>query len=224
VKIALQTLASAVFGVLFFGLALFLPAWTFDYWQAWVFIAVFIASTIGPSLYLAVKNPAALQRRLRAGPSAETRPVQKVVILATVVSVIIVMVISALDHRFGWSEVPISVVVLGNVLVAVGIGLSQVVILQNNFASANIAVEDGQPLVSTGLYGVVRHPMYVGALVMMIGGPLALGSYWGLVGVFATVPVLAVRILDEEKMLTAELAGYDDYTRKVRYRMVPGVW
>ena len=112
-KLALQTAASMVIGLVFFGVVLFLPAWTFHYWQAWVFIAVFSAATVIPSIYLAVTNPAALQRRLHAGPTAETRPTQKFVMVGTTLSVVAVMVISALDHRFGWSDVPTPLVVVG---------------------------------------------------------------------------------------------------------------
>lgn len=223
-KLALQTIASGVFGLLFFGVALFWPAGTFNYWQAWVFIAVFMVATLVSSLYLSIKDPAALQRRLRAGPTAETRLVQKVVISATVLSVLAVLIISALDHRFGWSNVPIAVVIGGNVLVAVGLILAQAVVFQNSFAGASIRVETGQQVVSTGLYGMVRHPMYSGTLVMMAGTPLALGSYWALIAVFLCLPVLGVRIADEEKMLRTELDGYDEYTRKVHYRLVPFVW
>lgn len=223
-KIALQTLASAVFGVVFFAVALFVPAGTVAYWQGWTFIAVFLVTTILPSIYLAVRDPVALQRRMRAGPTAETRPLQRIVISATVVLVIAALVVSALDHRFGWSSVPPWAVAVGYVLVAVGLLLAQLVVVQNGYASANITVEEGQPLVSTGLYGVVRHPMYSGALVMMVGMPLALDSLWGLGVVAAAVPVLALRIADEEKMLRDELAGYAEYATRVRSRLVPGVW
>jgi protein-S-isoprenylcysteine O-methyltransferase Ste14 len=223
-KLIFQTIASMLFGLVFFGVALFLPAWTFHYWQAWAFIAVFIAATIIPSIYLAVRNPAALQRRLNAGPTAETRPAQRIIISAVVLSVIATLVISALDHRFGWSAVPVSVTVLGNVLVFVGLLLAQLVVVQNGYAAATIAVEEDQPLVSTGLYGLVRHPMYFGTLIMMAGTPPALGSLWGLLAVVAALPVLAARIIDEEKMLTEELAGYREYTTRVRYRLVPYLW
>lgn len=223
-KIALQLLASAVFGVLFMGVVLFWPARTFDYWQAWVFIAVFIVGTMVPSVYLAVKYPDALRRRMTSGPFAETRLVQKLVTVGIVVMVVAVGVVSALDHRFGWSTVPTSVVVAGNVLVLVGLGLAELVVVQNNYAAATITVEAGQKVVSTGLYGLVRHPMYVGALIMMIGMPPALDSYWGLVTVVPAVLVFALRITDEEKALHEELDGYDEYTEKVHYRLVPGVW
>ncbi len=223
-KIVLQSLASVVFGFVFFGLALFWPAGTFHYWQAWVFIFVFIFATMGPSIYLAVKMPDALQRRMKAGPFAETRPLQKVIMVGTIVSVAAVLVLSAFDHRFGWSTVPTAVVVIGNVAVFAGLTMTQFVIIQNNYAGATITVEADQQLVSTGLYGFVRHPMYFGTLVMMLGTPLALDSYWGLVVVAPALLILAFRITDEEKMLREELDGYREYTQKVPYRLVPGVW
>ncbi|WP_319457211.1 MULTISPECIES: isoprenylcysteine carboxylmethyltransferase family protein [unclassified Mycobacterium] len=223
-KLAIQTIASTLAGLLFFGLALFVPAGTFHYWQAWVFIAVFMLATIVPSFYLAVTNPAALQRRLNAGPTAETRPVQRIIISATVLMVVVLLVVSALDHRFGWSSVPLPVVWIGNVLVAVGLVLAQLVVIQNSYASANITVEADQPLVSTGLYGLVRHPMYVGALIMMFGTPLALDSLWGMIPMALGVPVLAARIVDEEKLLTEQLGGYREYTTHVRSRLIPYVW
>jgi protein-S-isoprenylcysteine O-methyltransferase Ste14 len=223
-KIVLQSLASVVFGLVFFGLALFWPAGTFHYWQAWVFIFVFIFATMGPSLYLAVKMPDALQRRMKAGPFAETRPLQKVIIAGTVLSVAAVLVVSAFDHRFGWSTVPTAVVVIGMVLVFLGLTMAQFVVIQNNYAGATVTVEADQELVSTGLYGFVRHPMYVGTLVMMVGTPLALDSYWGLVGLAPALLILALRITDEEKMLREELDGYQEYMQKVPYRLVPGVW
>lgn len=223
-KLAVQTLASGVFGIAFFVVLLFLPAGTLNYWQAWVFIAVFIVCTLVPSAYLAVKDPAALQRRMKAGPTAETRSVQKLVMTGTILAVIAVLVISALDHRFGWSSVPTPIVIVGNILVAVGLVVAQLVVIQNSYAAATITVEEDQKVVSTGLYGLVRHPMYVGTLIMMIGTPLALDSYWGLLAIVLALPVLAARIEDEEKMLRQELDGYDEYTRKVHYRLVPGVW
>lgn len=216
--------ASSVLGIAFFAVLLFWPAGTLNYWQAWVFIAIFIAATIIPSIYLAVNDPAALRRRMKAGPTAETRPVQRVAVVGTIVSVVAELVISALDHRFGWSQVPTAVIIVGNVLVAVGLGLAQLVVIQNSYAAATITVEAEQKVVSTGLYGVVRHPMYVGALIMMVGTPLALDSYWGLVAIFPGLAVLALRIVDEENMLRQELTGYREYIEKVHYRLVPYVW
>jgi protein-S-isoprenylcysteine O-methyltransferase Ste14 len=223
-KLAVQSIGSMVFGLVFFGVALFVPPWTFDYWQAWVFIAVFMVSTLGPSLYIALKYPEALQRRLRGGPTAETRPAQRIAITAVVGSVVALLVVSALDHRFGWSTVPLPVTVAGYVLVFAGLTFAQIVIIQNNYAAANITVERDQTLVSTGLYGLVRHPMYTGTLIMMLGTPLALDSLWGLLALIPGVAALAVRIGDEEKMLTEELSGYREYLDQTPYRLAPHVW
>jgi protein-S-isoprenylcysteine O-methyltransferase Ste14 len=213
-----------VFSIAFFALLLFWPAGTFDYWQAWVFIAVFVVGTMVPTVYLAVKYPDAFRRRTHSGPFAETRLAQKFINVGIIATVVAAGVVSALDHRFGWSTVPTAVVVIGNVAVLAGLAAAELVVIQNNYAAATITVEAEQPVVSTGLYGVVRHPMYVGALIMMAGMPLALASYWGLLTIVPGVLVFAARITDEEKALRQDLDGYSEYAEKVHYRLVPGVW
>lgn len=223
-KFVLQFIASALVGLVAFGLMVFWPAGTFDYWQGWVFIAVFAAATNLPSLYLLNKNPAALKRRMRAGPIAETRPLQRVIISIALVSVTASIVVSALDFRFGWSDVPTAICIVGDILVAAGLLFTMLVVIQNEYAAANVTVESGQELASTGVYGLVRHPMYLGNVVLMIGIPLALGSFWALLFVIPGLIVLPVRISDEEKVLTEELDGYREYTDKVHYRLVPGIW
>lgn len=223
-KTGIRVAASSIWGILSFGLILFLPAGTFRYWQAWVFIAVFMAATIVPAIYLARNKPAALQRRMNAGPRAEPRTAQKFIITGSFLTLFAVMVVSALDHRFGWSVVPAWLSVVGDVLVATGLGIAMLVNVQNSYAGATVTVESGQTLVSNGLYGFVRHPMYIGNVIMMIGIPLALGSYWGLLFVIPGGVMLTFRILDEEKLLTQELTGYREYRQRVRYRLVPYVW
>lgn len=223
-KIVLQAAMSSVVGFAVFVILVFAPAGTFDYWQGWAFIAVFAAVSMLPSIYLAVHDPAALRRRMQAGPRAETRPVQKFASAMAFLLIAVMIVVSALDYRFGWSAVPTAVSVVGNALVATGLGIAMLVVVQNSYAAANIKVEAGQTVVTTGLYGLVRHPMYAGNVIMMIGVPLALGSYWALLLVFPGLALLGVRILDEEKLLRAELDGYDEYIQKVRYRVVPYVW
>lgn len=222
--IGLQAAVSAVVGFAVFAVLVFAPAGTFDYWRGWAFIAVFAVVTMVPSIYLAVNDPAALRRRMQAGPTAETRPVQKFASAMAFALLAVMIVAAALDYRLGWSSVPDGVSVLGDVLVAIGLGIAMLVVIQNSYAAANVKVEAGQAVVSTGLYGLVRHPMYVGNVIMMIGIPPALGSYWALVLVIPGLALLAVRIVDEEKLLRAELDGYDQYTREVRYRLLPYVW
>lgn len=223
-KIALQTAVASVLGIGAFVLLLFVPAGTLNWWQGWIFIAVFTLATLVPSVYLARRDPDALKRRMKAGPTNETRPVQRVVIAVCFLLIPGMLVIAGLDHRFGWSMVPVPIVIVGDVLVAAGLVLAQWVVIQNSYAAATITVEREQPLVDTGLYGMVRHPLYVGALIMMVGSPLALGSLWALVVLVPGFVALAVRIVDEEQMLTEQLPGYDEYTQKVPYRLVPNVW
>lgn len=223
-SIGVKTIGSSLFGLVLFGLLLFVPAGTFNYWQAWLFIAVFAATTAGPSTYWALRRPEVLRRRMNAGPAAETRTAQKIIATGLQLWFIALLVVSALDHRFGWSQVPTPVVLFGDVLVVIGLGIALLVVQQNSYAAANITVETDQRLVSTGLYGLVRHPMYFGALIMTVGIPLALGSYWGLLCMILGLIVLAYRILDEEKMLRQELDGYLEYTQKVHSRLLPYVW
>jgi protein-S-isoprenylcysteine O-methyltransferase Ste14 len=217
-------LISAALGLVAFGLMLFLPAGTFHYWQAWLFLAVFALSTWIPSVYLWRTNPAALERRMRVGPLAETRVVQRILTAVLFVCFPAMFVVSALDHRFGWSPVPAQLSLVGDVLVAVGLGVAMLVVIQNGYAAANITVESDQTLVSTGLYGLVRHPMYTGNVILMMGIPPALGSYWGMIFVLPGLVVLALRIRDEEGLLEQELSGYREYEQKVHYRLVPHVW
>ena len=221
---AVRLTASSALGLALLGLLLFLPAGTFNYWQAWVFIAIFTVATLVPSIYLARSNPAALQRRMHAGPLAEARTVQKIIIVGAFSGLFGMTAFSAFDHRHGWSAVPAWVCLIGDVLLAAGLCLSMLVVVQNSYAAATVRVEAGQTLTSSGLYKLVRHPMYSATLIMMLGMPLALGSYWGLLFVIPGVVVLVLRILDEESLLTNELGGYREYTRRVRYRLLPYVW
>ncbi|KAA0107665.1 isoprenylcysteine carboxylmethyltransferase family protein [Mycolicibacterium sp. P1-5] len=220
----LRLVVFTVVGLAAFAVLLFVPAGTTNYWQGWAFLAVFAAASLGPTLYMARVDPAALERRMHAGVKAESRPVQKVVIAGTFIAFAAILVVPAVDHRFGWSHVPAWLSVLGLAMVAAGLGLAMLVVFQNRYAAANITVEDGQPLVSTGLYGVVRHPMYFGNVILMIGIALGLGSYWALLLVVIGVLLMAVRINDEERLLDEQLDGYRQYTQKVRYRLVPLVW
>jgi protein-S-isoprenylcysteine O-methyltransferase Ste14 len=223
-KTALQATTSSMFALALIVLAMFWPAGTFDYWQAWVFLGVFVVLAVLYTVYMGIKNPAALQRRMNAGPSHESRPIQKVVSAGVALTFFAMLVVCGFDHRFGWSNVPTAVVFIGDMLVVVGLGIAMLVIVQNNYAAANITIEADQALVSTGLYGLVRHPMYSGSLIMLVGTSLALGSYWGLVGAAVMAMLFAVRIVDEEEALTDELSGYREYTEKVHSRLVAHVW
>ncbi len=222
-KPGVQIAISAFFGTLVCALLLFLPAGTLNYWQAWVFIFIFVATITGRNIYLAARRPEVLERRQR-GFTSETRSTQKFAGIAYFVLFSAMAIISALDHRFGWSQVPPSVVIVGIVLVALGQCIAVFAVLQNAYASADVAVRPDQYVVSSGMYKIVRHPMYFGFLIMMIGAPLALDSYWGLIVLAPVLAVFVIRILDEEELLRAELSGYTEYTDNVRSRLVPYLW
>ncbi len=224
-SIGLEAQAFAGLGFLLavIGAALFVPAGTLDYWQAWAFLAVFGLSTIAITLYLAKRDPALLERRVKAGPVAERERRQKVIQSFAALVFIGVFVVCALDHRRG-AQMPAALEVAGDVLVALGLYIVFRVFRANTFTAATIQVEREQTLVSTGPYAWVRHPMYSGALVMMIGVPLALGSWWGLLAVPALAAVIVWRLVDEERHLAAELPGYAEYQTKVTSRLVPFLW
>jgi protein-S-isoprenylcysteine O-methyltransferase Ste14 len=202
----------------------FLPAWTFDYWQAWIFLAVYSLSALALTLHLMKNDPGLLERRLNAGPSAEKRRRQKILHFAVSKALIPLIVISAIDHRCAGSETPLYVSAGGDVLVALGFMLNLFVFKENTFASATIEVGAGHKTIATGPYALVRHPMYLGWLVTFSGVPLALGSWWGLLALLAIVPVVVWRLLDEEALLVGNLPGYAEYQNRVRYRLVPFIW
>lgn len=206
------------------GALLFVAAGSVHYWQAWVYLSLFTCASALTTVDLLRRDPALLERRMRAGPRAEKRPAQRLIMLAVSFGFVAILGVSALDHRFGWSAVPLGVVVAGDVLMAIGFGLIVRVYRENTFASATIEVAENQTVISTGPYAIVRHPMYASASLYLVGTPLALGSYWGLVPIVATVPVLIWRLVDEERLLAKELAGYTDYQKRVRHRLVPFVW
>jgi protein-S-isoprenylcysteine O-methyltransferase Ste14 len=206
------------------GLLLFIPAGTVRYWQAWAYLAIFCGASAVTTVFLLRRDPALLERRMRGGPTAEKRPVERVIMAFTSIGFIVLLVVPALDRRFGWSNVPIHTVGLGDVLVAVGFYFILLVYKENTFTSATIEIAAEHKVVSTGPYAVVRHPMYASALLYLAGTPLALGSYWGLVPVLAMLPFLIWRLFDEEKLLVEKLPGYVEYQQKVRHRLVPGIW
>jgi protein-S-isoprenylcysteine O-methyltransferase Ste14 len=223
-KLIVQTLSTFLIGAVVLGVLLFLPAWTLNYWQAWVFIVVFMTSVSVIGLYLALKDPVLLERRKKFGPSQEQSPVQKIVISIGVVALLGVFVFSALAHRFEWSPVPAYGSLVGDALVALGLFINLRVFKENTYGGATIETVADQKVIFTGPYALVRHPMYVGVLIMLIGIPLALDAWWSLAIIAVAAPGLIWRILDEEKLLTKDLPGYVEYTQKVRYRLVPYVW
>jgi protein-S-isoprenylcysteine O-methyltransferase Ste14 len=206
------------------GALVFLPAGTLRYWQAWLFTAVLFACSLAITLYLAIKDPALLERRMKAGPRAEREPRQKWIIAVILLVFAALPVVSACDHRFAWSVVPSSAVILGDLLLVVAFAGFFFVLRENTYSAATVEIAEGQTVISTGPYAVVRHPMYSWALVMTLGIPLALGSLWGLLLFVPALAAVVWRLLEEERFLAARLRGYPEYMTKVPYRLAPFVW
>lgn len=207
-----------------FLILLFAPAGTLDYWQAWAYGILFTVTSVGIGLYFAKYHPDAFARRVDVGPVAEKEPTQKIIMTLVLIGFVLLIAVPGLDRRWHWSDVPAWLAVLANILVVLGLLGTAVVLRQNSYAASTVRVEAGQPVISTGLYGIVRHPMYSSALLLIIFTPLALGSYWALLSVVPLIGVLAWRLLDEERVLKRDLPGYTDYCRQVRYRLLPGLW
>jgi protein-S-isoprenylcysteine O-methyltransferase Ste14 len=206
------------------GLLLFAVAGTLRYWQAWVYLAAFFGASSLITLYLIRKDPALLRRRLSGGPTAEKATAQRIIMSFASIGFVALLIVPAFDRRFGWSTVPLAVEIVGMLLVAAGFAIIFLVYRENSFTSATIEIAEGQKVVSTGPYAFVRHPMYAGGLVYLLGTPLALGSWWGLLAFAAMVPFLIWRLFEEEKFLAANLTGYVAYCRKVRYRLIRGIF
>ena len=212
--VLLLVMASLVFAV----------AGTLRYWQAWTFLAVYFAASLAITLDLIRNDPALLVRRMSGGPFAEKEPAQKLIMSATSLGFIALLVLPAIDHRLGWSDLPGWAAIAGDVIMLLGwLGIF-FVFRENSFASAVIESAADQRLISSGPYAWVRHPMYAAALVMLLGMPLALGSAWGVLLVLALVPLLIWRLMDEERFLVNHLPGYREYQGRVRYRLLPPIW
>jgi protein-S-isoprenylcysteine O-methyltransferase Ste14 len=210
--------------VVVLGLVLFGAAGTLRFVEGWVFLGLFTAASLAITLYLARKDPALLERRTQAGPVAETERSQKVIQGIASVSFLSTVVVPALDHRFHWSRAPLPAVIAGDVLVLLGFLVVFRVFRENTFTSAVIEVATGQRVIDSGPYAVVRHPMYAGALVLVAGIPIALGSIVGLAGFPPFAAVIVWRLLDEERFLVGHLPGYAAYREGTRYRLIPRVW
>jgi protein-S-isoprenylcysteine O-methyltransferase Ste14 len=215
----------ALFGtakvVILLGILLFVPAWSLHFWQAWIFWLVLSASGLLITFYFLKWDPSFIERRL---PAAEREGSQKVIQAFATAFFIAEIVVSGLDHRFHWSHVPPVLVILSDLLVAMGFVAMFQVFKENRFASSIIEVNRNQSVISTGPYRIIRHPMYAGALLMQVFTPLALGSYWALLSFPLMFSAAAWRLVNEEKFLTKHLPGYDEYRRKTCYRLIPFVW
>jgi protein-S-isoprenylcysteine O-methyltransferase Ste14 len=219
-----RTIKAGVRGFVVLAILVFLPAGTLRYWQGWAFLATFTVCSTALTVYMALYDEKLLERRLRAGPRAETRTSQKIIIALVMLGSTAFLVFPVLDHRFGWSPVPPHVSMIGDGLIVLGYVSIFFVIRENSYAASTIQVTEDQRVISTGPYALVRHPMYAGAILLIIGMPLALGSWYGVLGIFGFLPVLIWRLSDEERFLTRNLPGYTEYKSKVHWRLIPGLF
>lgn len=219
-----RTWTRSALSVLAFAALLLGPAGSLRFWQGWLFGFVFIAATSAMSIYFLKHDPKLVERRMQIGPTAEQEPAQKIIMAIILSGFVVLLALPGFDYRWHWSAVPPWLVLTANVGVALSFGIFFVVLKQNSYAASTIRVEAGQPVVSTGAYAIVRHPLYSGALVLLTFTPLALGSYWTLLVLVPMVPVLAWRLLDEERFLKLNLPGYADYCRSIRFRLIPRIW
>lgn len=220
-KLFISGLTKLILGLVLVGAMLFLPAWTLDFPGAWLFLGLLFVPMLIMGAVMLIKAPALLEKRL---DGKEKEATQKGVVALSGLMFQAGFVLSALDFRFAWSHVPLWLVITASVLFLIGYGAYAEVMRENAYLSRTIKVEEDQTVIDTGLYGIVRHPMYLATLLMFLPLPLILGSFWGLIP-FALYPVIiVVRILNEEKILTEGLDGYAAYKQKVRYRLIPYLW
>jgi len=204
-----------------FALVIILPAWKWDYWQGWLYLLILYIPMFFVLYYLLKNDPALLQRRMRM---REKESVQRRIIVLSLVYFLVAFSLPGFDVRFGWSNVPAWVSLVADVLVFIGYMTFVWVLMVNSYLSRVVEVEAGQKVVTTGPYAIVRHPMYAGISLMYVATPVALGSFWALIPAVFIVPLLVARLRNEEQVLLRDLPGYAEYTQKVKYRLLPGVW
>lgn len=192
--------------------------------RAWVMLAMFFGCAGVITVWLWFRDKALLERRVKAGPGSEPDRIQNVVQGLAGLVFLATFAVPGLDRRFGWSHVPLAVSLAGNGMVAIGFLIVFLTFRENTFTAGTIEIAEGQYVIDSGPYAVVRHPMYAGALVMIAGIPLALGSWWGLIPAALLVPIIVWRLLREETYLAANLPGYDAYRGRVRHRLAPIFW
>ena len=199
----------------------FLPAGTLAYWEAWGYLAILFIPMLFVLFYLLKNDPGLLARRMK---TREREAEQKLIIKLSFIPFLLAFLLPGFDKRFGWSNVPVGMVVMADILVLLGYSIVFLVFRENRYASRVVEVEQEQTVISSGPYAMIRHPMYLGSLLLYILSPLALGSYWAMIPAVLIIPVIIARIRNEESVLARDLSGYQEYMQKTRYRLIPGMW
>ena len=220
-KLLLKTLVAFLCGLLITGAVLFIPAGTLDYPGAWLFMALLFTPILIVGMVLMIKNPELLRKRLEM---KEREREQKSVVALTGLLLVASFIVAGLDFRFGWSHVSNAIVIIASVVLFIGYALYAEVLRENVYLSRVVEVQEGQRVIDTGLYGIVRHPMYFAVTLLYLSIPLVLSSWWALIVISPCMVLLALRIKNEEQVLHKGLLGYTDYAKRVRYRMIPWVW
>ena len=220
-KLFLQALTKFVLGLLMIGLLLFLPAGTFDFWQAWLFIGILFVPMFIAGIVLMIRQPELLRKRLDA---KEQQQEQKWVVALSGLMFISVFVVAGLNRRFGWFLLPDWAVYIATAIFLVAYAMYAEVMRENVWLSRTVEVQENQQVVSTGLYGIVRHPMYAATLLLFLSMPLVLASPWSFFIMLLYIPIIALRIRNEEQVLERELKGYTEYKQRVRYKVIPFIW
>jgi protein-S-isoprenylcysteine O-methyltransferase Ste14 len=223
-KLTKKAITGLIWFQIIMAVMLFAPAWTLHFWEAWAFWLLFSVLSAGATFYFLKHDPGLVERRLKVGPTAEHEKSQKVIQTLTAILWCALIIVPGIERRFHFSRIPAALVLLGDALVAVGYYIVFLALRENKWAASIIEVRPGQSVISTGPYGIVRHPMYSGGVLMILATPLALGSLWAFVCAVLLCGVIAARLLDEERYLSKNLPGYEAYCQKVRCRLIPHVW
>ncbi len=223
-EVGMKALFGLVFLLVVMWLVLFLPAWTLDFFQAWLFWLTFSISTIIITVYLLKKDIKLLEFRTKAGPTSETQKSQKIIQIFASIFFILLLILPGVDHRYHWSNIPLYLIIIGDIFVLLGFIIVFLVFKENSFASGIIETDKEQKVITTGPYRIVRHPMYTGGLLLLLFTPLALGSYWALIFALLLFVIIVIRLRYEEKFLMKNLSGYKEYCEKTRHRLIPFIW
>ena len=221
IKLLLSAIIKYSFGIIFVGLLLFLPAGTIKFFNAWLFIGLLFIPMFILGIFLFIKSPELLEKRLNVKEKEKT---QKVVVGFSAILFLASFLIAGFDFRFSWSTVPLWCVILASVFLIVSYALYAEVMRENIYLSRTIEVQENQKVIDSGLYGIVRHPMYAVTIWLFLSIPIVLGSWWALLCMAPYPFLIAIRILNEEKILEEKLVGYKEYKSKVKYRLLPFIW